>query len=110
MFDAQIFNIKLNFIFNLTSKDVFSITINIFFLSNLNSSHLNLNFFIDLIYFLDIFIDIYALTTFLFRTRKFCKILTKFQFHLKMIIVIDEKRNALRAFRMIISNNEINEK
>ena len=66
MFDAQIFNIKLNFIFNLTSKSVFLIIINIFILSNLNLSHLSLKFFINLIHFLNIFIDVYALTTFSF--------------------------------------------
>ena len=77
MFNAQISNIELNFVFNLTSKNVFTITIDIFFLSNLNLSYLNLKFFIDLIHFLNIFIDVYALTMFLFQTRKFCEILTK---------------------------------
>ena len=109
MFDAQIFNIELNFVFNLTSKNVFSITIDIFFLSNLSLSHLSLKFFIDLIHLIDILIDVYALTTFLFRTRRFCEILTKLQFHSKMIIVINEKRNVLRVFQMIISNDEVNE-
>ena len=77
---------------------MFLITINIFFLLNLNLSHLNLKFFIDLIHFFNIFIDVYALTTFSFQTRKFWEILTKFQFHLKIIIIINEKQNALRAF------------
>ena len=63
-FNAQIFNIKSNFVFNLTSRNVFSIMIDIFFLSNLSSNYLNLKFFINLIYFFDIFIDVYTLTTF----------------------------------------------
>ena len=110
MFNTQIFNIKLNFVFNLTLKDAFSITIDIFYLSNLNSSHLNLKFFINLIYFFNIFIDIYALTMFSFRTQKVCEISTKFQFHSKMIIVINKKQSALRTFRKMISNDEINKK
>ena len=110
MFDAQVFNIELNFVFNLTPKNVFSITIDIFFLSNLSSNHLNLKLFIDLIHFLDIFIDVYALTTFSFRARRFCEILMKLQFHSKMIIMICKKRNALRVFRVMISNDEVNEK